>query len=634
MSSKVLKFLLFSLILVCSVSEAKTRKFIGKVVKIRGIATQLSPGDKLATRVEEGQQIREESSILTRKKSFVQIRLDDGSLINIGPESKMIVSEMDTKGNGVVDLLKGKVRYDIKQNYEGNKKFFVRSRNAALGVRGTEFETIYNPENRITSLLTYTGEVAMVKTEDNQDHSQTNLKRAKRRVKNVGNKIILEEEPSLKPTTTKDLEEVFKNEKPVLVKRGQFSQTIKKTDNVSLPVKISPVQLNALFVNSEFEEADPDKVKKANVDSSTAQLSIKPAEQEVPPEGVYNSEKKIYAPKAGGFIDRETGIYVPPSADALFDQNNKVYVASNVGDIDETTGTYVPPFGLDLDAKNGFIAKKLRDDTPPQLVAQVLESKEKMNKTLSRDVVQAVGVSQTSEGSFKPLSNRELISKNVFTLKFLPFTQTYTQEGDRILGSSREYESESSRDIELALDYASGSRWQPTSSFTFRSVTIPPSQRGSVGQTGTNLTSLLVGLKYSITSRWNAVTSIGLDQQYFLHHVTESSTTTSSFRRITIPKLRVGVEGSVIRSGRFSTDVGLTLGTNLGKTSGDHKLKALGLNTTYFARIKYWMSASYFFTLGFEGSNESYSTEGTTAVYEADVSRSSNGLFATLSTYF
>lgn len=634
MCPKVLKILLFSLVFFCSMSEAKTRKFVGKVVKIRGVVTQLSPGDKLASRVEEGQRIREESSILTRKKSFVQIRLDDGSLINIGPESKMIVSEMDPKGNGVVDLLKGKVRYDIKQNYEGNKKFFVRSRNAALGVRGTEFETIYNPENKITSLLTYTGEVAMVKTEDNQDHSQTNLKKAKRRVKNVGNKIILEEEPSLKPTSTKDLEEVFKKEKPVLVKRGQFSQTIKKTDNVSLPVKISPVQLNALFVNSEFEEADPNKMKKANVDSSTAQLTIRPVEQEAPPEGVYDPEKKVYAPKSGGFIDRETGLYVPPSSDALFDQKNKVYVASNVGDIDEATGSYVPPFGLDLDAKNGFVAKKLKDDTPPQLVAQVLESKEKMNRTLSRDVVQAVGVAKTSEGSFKPLSNRELISKNVFTLKFLPFTQTYTQEGDQVLGSNREYESESSRDIELALDYASGSRWQPTSSFTFRSVTIPTSQRGSVGQTGTNLTSLNVGLKYSMTSRWNAVSTIGLDQQYFLHHTSDSSTTTSSFKRITIPKLRAGVEGSLIRTGRFSTDIGLLLGTNLGKTSGDHELKAMGMNLTYFARIKYWLSSRYFFTLGLEGSSESYTAEGTTAVYEADVSRSSSGFFATLSTYF
>ncbi len=634
MHLKTLKYLFFIAFLVSTMSEAKVRRFIGKVVKVRGVVTQLSPGDRLATRLEVGQRIREEASILTRKKSFVQIRLDDGSNVNIGPDSKMVVTELDPKGNGVVNLLKGKIRYDIKQNYEGNKKFFVRSRNAAMGVRGTEFETLYNPENQVTSLLTYKGEVAIIKTEDNVDKSETNLKYAKRRMRNVNNKIILEEEPSLIDATTKDMEKAFEKAKPQLVKRGQFSQTVKKIDNVSQPVKISPVQLNALFVNKEFEEPDESKLKKANVDSSQAKLTLKPVDQEAPPEGVYDPERKLYAPKAGGFIDRETGLYVPPSPDALFDQNNKVYVASNIGDIDENTGAYVPPFGLELDAKNGFVANKLKKETPPSLMAQVLETKEKLNKNLARDVVQATGQAQTIQGSFKPLTNRELISKNVFTLRYLPFSQTITQEGDTVLGANREYESDSARDIDLSLDYASGSRWQPTSRFTSRTVSIPTSQRGTVGQLGTGLTSLHVGLKYSMSSRWNVVTTVGLDQQYFLHHVTESSTTTSNFKRITIPKIRTGIEGSLIRSGRFSTDVGLMVGTNLGKTSGDHKLDALGFNSTYFLKLKYWMSARYILSLGIEGSNESVSTEGTTAIYQADVTRSSSGAFVALSTYF
>lgn len=629
-------FIIFSvLVFVYSAQTlARSRRYVGSVVQLRGSVTQLAPGERIARKLLKGDKVREDTSVLTQDKSFVQIRLEDGSLINIGPKSKMVVASMKKNGDGVINLLKGQVRYDIKQNYEGNKKFFVRTRNVAVGVRGTEFETIYNPENKVTSLLTYTGEVAMVKTEDSQDKSRTDLKSAKRVVRNFNNRIILEEEPSLKHMGEKELDNLLKKD-PVVVKRGQFSQTVEKIDNVSKPVKISPVQLNALYANKDFSEKEElEKVKKANLDGSKARLVLKPAEQEVPAEGIYDPNKKLYAPKAGGFIDRNTGLYVPPSQDALFDQNNKVYYAENTGFVDEETGQYVPPVGLKLDAKNGFIAMKLKDDAPPELVARVLEDKERLNKSLARDVVTQKGRSETTVGSFRPLSNRELISKNVFSISYRPFTQTITQDGDRVLGSSREFESEATRDIVLGLDYASGSRWQPTSSFTFRSLKIPDSQLGSFGQSGDTLTSLSVGLKYSLTPRWNAIAKTALDQQYFLHHVSGTSGTTTSFKRITIPKLIVGVEGQVIRSGRFSIDAGLNVGTNLPKTTADHRLNGFGTNLSYFAKAKYWLSRLYFVDFGIHGAAESYTTEGTSAVYEADVSRSQAGFFATLSTYF
>lgn len=629
--------LLFTIVLSLLFSPlamAKARRVIGKVIQLRGQVTQLAPGERIARKVSRGDSLKEDSSVLTRAKSFVQIRLEDGSLINIGPESKMVVASMNKNGDGIVNLLKGKVRYDIKQNYEGNKKFYVRTRNTALGVRGTEFETVYNPQNKITSLLTYTGEVAMVKTNDGQDQGRTDLKKAKRIVRDFNNSIILEEEPSVKVVGKKELEELLKND-PVVVKRGQLSQTVEKIDDVSRPVKISPVQLNALYANQTFEEKTTiSKLKGANLDSSKAQLILTPAEQEVPPEGVFDEKNKIYAPKAGGFFDRETGLYVPPSSDALFDQKNKVYYASNSGAIDEDTGQYIPPVGLELDAKEGFVTKKLTKDAPAQFVAQVENSKNRLNQSLARDVVIDKGAIKTEASSFRPLSNRELISKNVFSVRYSPYTQTITQEGDRILGGSREFESESTRDIVLNLDYASGSRWQPTSSFTFRSLKVPDSQLGSLGQSGDSLTSLSVGLKYSLNPRWNIVANAALDQQYFLHHTTENNATASNFIRITIPKFIAGVEGSLIRSGRLSLDTGLSLGTNLGKTSGSHKLNALGFNLNYFAKVKYWLSRLYFVDIGLQGATESYSTEGTSVVYEADVSRSQAGFFVTLSTYF
>lgn len=614
--------------------QATSLRLVAEVIKIRGKVTQLAPGERLARTVRLKERIREEASILTHDKSFVQLRLDDGSMINIGPNSKAIVSKMSKSGDGIINLLKGQVRYNIKQNQKGNKKFYVRTRNSAVGVRGTEFETIYNPENKITSLVTYTGEVAMVKTNDSQDDSKTNLKRAKRVVRNFDNKIILEEEPALKPINEIELEELLKKD-PVLVKRGQFSQTVKKIDSMSKPVKISPVQLNALYANREFAEKPRNKVNSANLDSSTARLSLTPADQDVPLEGIYDLEKKLYAPKSGGFIDRTTGLYIAPSADSLFDQKNKVYYAQNIGEIDKDTGNYVPPIGIDLDAKKGFVSQRLKKNAPAEFVARVSENKKLLNRSLSQDVITGKGHSETVEGSFRPLSSRELISKNVFSLNLEPYTQTIRQEKDTFLGSNREYISESTRDVTLSLDYASGSRWQPTTSFTFRSLTIPESQRGtSISQTGTAMNSLSVGLKYSLNPRWNAIARANLDQQYFLHHVSSTSGTTSSFIRVTIPKFVTGIEGSLIKSGRFSLDTGFFLGTNLSKTTGDHKLNGLGLNVNYFARMRYWLSQKYILSFGLQGISESYNVEGTSQVYKADVSRSSSGLHLGISSYF
>ena len=64
---------------------------------------------------------------------------------------------------GIITLLKGKIRSKVKKTKAHSKnKFFVKTQNAALGVRGTDFQTIYNPENNVTNLLTFKGKVAMI----------------------------------------------------------------------------------------------------------------------------------------------------------------------------------------------------------------------------------------------------------------------------------------------------------------------------------------------------------------------------------------------------------------------------------------------------------------------------------------
>ncbi len=229
---------------------------IAEVVKIRGEITQLSPGARMARKVELGDKFIEDTSIVTGQKSFIKIKFIDNSELNVGPESKIVITEMKTDSVGIISLLKGRIRTEVQKSALGPSanKFFIKTRTAAIGVRGTEFQTIYNPENKMTSLLTYKGEVAMAKV-DEKTYAKLEEKPSKEVVRDeVTKDLKIIEKPVKELDEVAELNKVLKDKAAVLVPSGQnsfASDTLKKT---SLPVKISPVQLEALYKNEDFNE--------------------------------------------------------------------------------------------------------------------------------------------------------------------------------------------------------------------------------------------------------------------------------------------------------------------------------------------------------------------------------------------
>jgi hypothetical protein len=360
---------------------------------------------------------------------------------------------------------------------------------------------------------------------------------------------------------------------------------------------------------------------------------VKSEAQQAPAEGVFNAEKKIYAAKSGGLFDLESGLYVPPGKDALFDQKNKVYVAQNIGSVDSSTGQYIAPLGLKLDPVVGFKAKKFKKGAPKSLLARVENQKKLLNQNLAREVLIATEEDDLTTPSFRPLSTRELVSKNVLTLTIGSYDQGIDQEKDSFLGGTRNYDAEDARDINLSLAYASGSRWQPTTYFRMKKVSIPSEQRGNFSQTGDNLVGLGVGMLYSISSRWGLLARISLDQDYFLHHSNSGSGTTSSFIRVTTPNLDIGLSGTLIRSGRFSLESQLIFGSNLIKKTGDHKVRT-GFHSLFEVSGRYWLAQQYFFELGLKKESYTTNTEGSSAVYTAKVRRDNSGVILRLGSYF
>jgi hypothetical protein len=334
------------------------------VVVMRGTA-KTSDGKAIAER----DKVNPGTTVITSARSFVRLLFPDQTQLNVGPDTTMKIETEKAGDASIVDLVGGQIRAKVTKdpmaNHDGGpikEKMVVKTKTAAMGIRGTDFNVSFNEKNNITALITFEGNVAMAKLDGKSGGALAALHQDKG-VQSVG--------------------------------AGQFSGVTPDQAQASVPVKISPAQLETLKGNSEFKGMGAKQEKQAvmaspvppGVDpkgfSSGAEQSLKAAvsgavgegklanamadshrgeapaaKTQAPPEGFLNKKTGEYAPRAGGFIDLASGRYVPPPAGSSFDANTGVFVPPRaMGSVDPATGMYVPPKGVDLDPVKGFVAE-------------------------------------------------------------------------------------------------------------------------------------------------------------------------------------------------------------------------------------------------------------------------------------
>jgi hypothetical protein len=304
---------------------------VGKVIKIRGKISVLQPHTLKAILLKKGSFVYEDSSLLSSKASFALIKMIDGSRVTIGPKSKIVLSMVKKQGGTIISLLTGKLRASIAKKKK--KHFFVKTRTAALGVRGTDFLTSYNVESRKTGLLTYNGSVA---------------------IKKVEKKIIIDNESTAtqKKKVVKEITKLLED-KPILTKVGDFTNVGVMSEQAAPVVKVNIKQLTRLKLDNSLG------VEKLKVNAQ----KIKEVEQEL----TKQIEKDIkQAPTKskltnGGLIDIDTNLYIPPAKKGTL-----------IGKI-TPNGNYIPPKGLKLDAHKGFVAIKEDDQDRAEKLNEKLE---------------------------------------------------------------------------------------------------------------------------------------------------------------------------------------------------------------------------------------------------------------------
>lgn len=536
-------FLLFCLLFI--VFEVANAAKDASVITVKGQVTKLVPGARVASTVKVGDFLPEDTSVLTHEKSMIRIKLNDGTTVTLGANSKVIITKNDVPSKPkVMSLLTGRLRASIiKDKANGDKtKFFVKTRNAAMGVRGTEFETIYNPEINSTSTVTLSGKVLMAKIDEKK------IVQAEK----ISEKSKVEEAQKI----DKVLEKSFKDENTVQVSKGKFSGVVENLDNATIPVKIAPTQFKALVSDSDTAKKEGNKITDVKVEESDLL-----AEEEAPPEGMVDHVKGKVAPKAGGYLDLKTGLYVPPPQGSKLDPIAKVYVPPKEAGSVSDKGEYVPPKGMELDVKKGFIIAK--NDKISE------EEKEKLTdiqESLNGNILQ------------KSIDNNELIAMSSDGVKFNRLDLSYALGAGGSQAESKDHAINSRHKKRSGLQHLLKIGWRKlwNPKFDFRlnlgvsKIVYPQIKNENYAQPDKTFYSGGFGVGYHYSENFTLKLSLYRDGQPYMY-----DTAGTILKTYNVTQLRPGLEYSWYKGQEFESGIDLELKMNM-KGLGSDKINSGG----------------------------------------------------------
>ncbi|MBY0413407.1 MAG: FecR domain-containing protein, partial [Bdellovibrionales bacterium] len=337
---------------------------VAKVVIIRGqVKAKLADGTVI--QVIADQSIPEGATVQTADKSFVKLLFIDKSQMNLGPNSQMVINAFPKKEAGIITLVKGQIRSQVTKDYmemddKSKSKLYIKTKTAAMGIRGTDFQVNFNSENQNTSLITFEGKVALSHIEKSSRDNNFDQD---------------------------SLERVISSDKTVFVTKGQVSAVnFNLAERAMIPTKLGTRQIEALEKNetglqdSDSKNSDETKQYRNPIPpgvSGDAFSNNSSGQKDSTSEGFYNSATGEYKLPAGTIIDLKTVNLIPPPTNAVYDNNTGTYsVPENLGKVDKSTGEYKAPEGLKLGSDGKFSVVDMEVFTKSQVINKDEEKKE------------------------------------------------------------------------------------------------------------------------------------------------------------------------------------------------------------------------------------------------------------------
>lgn len=284
----------------------------------------------------------EEGSVLkTAGKSFVKLIFTDKSSMNVGPESEMKIEQFNGKEAGVLDLVKGKVRSQVTKDYlqmqdQDKSKLFIKTKNAVMGIRGTDFMISTNGKNTATVLFE--------------------------------GQVVFNHLSARGPLSTSKLEDIV--DRGVRIMPGEFSVVEVDRPQPTVPSVLNVKQREALESNSNFESGRnpgsagsepsksvvPDGLSGQGVSNSSDTLKNEVSQlspsAEASPKATVNAEGFVAGdtvkPANGSFLHLDSGTVIPPSPDSVFDPNTNSYMPGPGNGTVAADGSFVPPANIEI----------------------------------------------------------------------------------------------------------------------------------------------------------------------------------------------------------------------------------------------------------------------------------------------
>lgn len=464
------KLLLFGVLLPLSLFAAPSAKVILK----KGKVTKLLPHKKQALPVKMGDILPQDTSVVTSEKSVLKLKFDDDSTLTLGPKSMIVIQRMPKNEAKMLNLLSGAINSQVKKHKlkgddSAKTKMMITTEFAVLGVRGTNFKVIHNPEAKKTSLVTLEGEVAMAKKEAV----------IKPVTDTTPNSVV----PSFRVATPVEESQIYAKKfsnksETVAVKEGRYSGLTRKAKAPTRPIKIAPKQYDILAKNEGLNKTALEvmDVKKDKILSDQGLVATK-------------------APPAGGVVDLDSGLYIPPSKKTKLDQQTGTYeIDKKLGSIDDKTGDYRPAKGLAVNKSKGLVVVDeqaiMAND---QDIEQVKEALAEANKEVKKQVSSQDDL-KTDTSSWWPDRHRIAVS-------FVPISEAIDVK-DKETGESSSFVSKEFYQLIFSWEQYWSDQFQTAISFGQQEYELAEDNFSVEDYTDDSSHYFSLGFDYHFSDRW------------------------------------------------------------------------------------------------------------------------------------
>lgn len=359
---KSFSVLLFSILLSATCTFAGEQK-VAVVKLLKGEVDVLNMGKTTKLKAEDW--VEAGAVVKTAEKSFVKLVFIDKSQMNIGPNSEMKIESFSGKDAGVIDLVKGKIRSQVTKDYlqmkdKDRSKLFIKTENAVMGVRGTDFMISTNGKN--TSVVLFEGEVVFNKFEG-RGAAPTALENVVERGVRLfpGEFSVVERErgqPTVPSLLNVQQRETLEKNENFESERGPSN-----SGNETAAKSVVPEGLNGQVVSNDGEALKQEMSQVAAV--APAKSTATPDSN---PDGFVAGDK--VKPANGSFLHVDSGVVIPPSPDSVLDPNTNTYIPSASNGVVGSDGNYVPPKNVEI-TNDGKILVAVKDASGAVQVQEV-----------------------------------------------------------------------------------------------------------------------------------------------------------------------------------------------------------------------------------------------------------------------